>query len=69
MSQRDASHVTDLVCRMSIRPEDAARTELYEGRTFHFCSAACHEQFDADRDFFAQLADPVPAARHSGSSI
>lgn len=63
MSRRDISRVADLVCRMSIRPEDAARTEEYEGRTFHFCSAACHEQFVADRAFFARLADPVPATR------
>jgi len=61
MSRRDARRVTDLVCRMSIRPEDAAATEEYEGRTFSFCSAACHEQFVADRAFFARLAESVPA--------
>lgn len=63
MSRKDASRVTDLVCRMSIRPEDAATSEEYEGRTFYFCSAACHEQFVADRAFFARFADPVPVAR------
>ena len=63
MSRLDPSRVTDLVCRMSIRPEDAATTEDYEGRTFYFCSLACHEQFVADRAFFARIAEAVPAAR------
>jgi Cu+-exporting ATPase len=63
MSSRDTSRVTDLVCRMSIRPEAAATSEEYEGRTFYFCSAACHEQFVADRAFFARLAESVPAVR------
>ena len=59
MSRQDAGRVTDLVCRMNIRPEDAAATEEYEGRMFHFCSVACREQFGADRAFYARLADPV----------
>lgn len=63
MSRRDASRVTDLVCRMSIEPEDAAMTEEYAGRTFYFCSAACQEQFAADRAFFARIAGSVPAVR------
>jgi Cu+-exporting ATPase len=33
---------------MQIRPEDAAATEEHEGRTFHFCSEACHQAFVAD---------------------
>lgn len=63
MRRLDASRVTDLVCRMRIRREDAATTEEYEGRTFYFCSMACHEQFVADRAFFARIAEPAPAAR------
>lgn len=62
MSRLDASRVTDLVCRMSIRPEDAATTETYAGVTFYFCSIACQERFVADRAFFARLAGPVASA-------
>jgi len=40
--------VKDPVCGMEIRPEDVAATEDHEGRTFHFCSEACHETFVND---------------------
>lgn len=43
-----ADTVRDPVCGMEIRPEDAAATETHEGRTFHFCSQACHNTFVAD---------------------
>jgi Cu+-exporting ATPase len=40
--------VKDLVCGMEIDPESAAATEEYEGETYYFCSAACHEKFQAE---------------------
>ena len=40
--------VTDPVCGMQIRPEDAAASEEHDGRTFYFCSEACHQTFMAD---------------------
>ena len=40
--------VKDPVCGMEIRPEDAAATEEHEGRTFYFCSRACHDAFVND---------------------
>lgn len=43
-----ADTVKDPVCGMEIRPEDAAATEEHEGRTFYFCSQACHETFVND---------------------
>lgn len=63
MSQQVANRVTDFVCRMTFRRDDAARSEEYEGQTFYFCSAACHEQFTADRAYFARIATPTPAPR------
>ena len=62
MSRQDASRVTDLVCRMRIRPDDVATTEEYEGLTFYFCSLACHEEFVADRTFYAKIAEVGPVA-------
>ena len=38
----------DPVCGMQIQLEDAAATEVHEGRTFYFCSRLCHERFMAD---------------------
>jgi Cu+-exporting ATPase len=40
--------VKDPVCGMEIDPENAAATEEYQEKTYHFCSAACHEKFKAE---------------------
>jgi Cu+-exporting ATPase len=40
-----ADMVTDPVCGMTIRPEDAVAHEAHDGRTFYFCSNACHKAF------------------------
>nr|NIS80726.1 HAD-IC family P-type ATPase [Anaerolineales bacterium] len=45
--------VKDPVCGMEIDPEDAAATEEYQGKTYHFCSAACHEKFKAEPEKYA----------------
>jgi adenylate cyclase len=40
--------VTDPVCGMRIDSDDAAATAVHEGKTYYFCSQACHEAFVAD---------------------
>ncbi len=39
---------TDPVCGMRIDTDDAASTTEYEGKTYYFCSQACHDAFVAD---------------------
>ena len=39
--------VTDPVCGMRIESEDAAGTAEHDGRTYFFCSQACHDAFVA----------------------
>jgi adenylate cyclase len=39
---------TDPVCGMRIDTEDAAATAEYQGKTYYFCSVACHDAFVAD---------------------
>jgi P-type Cu+ transporter len=39
--------VTDPVCGMEIDPATAAASEDYQGKTYHFCSQACHQRFVA----------------------
>ena len=54
--------VKDPVCGMEIRPEDAAATEEHEGRTFYFCSQACHDAFVNDlHRYGASRASPHAA--------
>ena len=45
--------VKDPVCGMEIDPATAFTTREQIGQTFHFCSASCAEQFDADPHKFA----------------
>jgi len=40
--------VTDPVCGMNIDPAGAVATREVAGKTYHFCSDNCVEQFDAD---------------------
>lgn len=43
-----ADTVKDPVCGMEVRTEDAAATEVHEGRTFYFCSQGCRDTFVKD---------------------
>lgn len=45
--------VTDPVCGMSIQESAAAGRATHEGVTYHFCSSACQEQFEAEPDKYA----------------
>jgi Cu+-exporting ATPase len=49
--------VTDRVCGMEFKPEEAAATAEYGGRTYYFCTEACKKQFDADPERYAYTAD------------
>jgi YHS domain-containing protein len=40
--------VIDPVCGMRIDTNDAAATAEYDGKTFYFCSGACHDAFVAN---------------------
>lgn len=54
--------VKDPVCGMMIEPETAAAREDHDGRTFYFCSVACHEAFLNDPHRYGH-----PAEGHEGS--
>jgi len=59
-----ADKVKDPVCGMMIRPEDAAATEVHEGRTFYFCSKPCHDTFVAHPHRYGHPQDEEPG--HTG---
>lgn len=40
--------VEDPVCGMRIDSEEAAGTIEHQGKTYYFCSQACHDAFEAD---------------------
>jgi Cu+-exporting ATPase len=45
--------VTDPVCGMEIDPQSAVATEEHQGKTYYFCSAACHDKFKAEPEKYA----------------
>ena len=40
--------VKDVVCGMDIDPKSAAAKMDHQGKTYHFCSSACHDKFMAE---------------------
>jgi len=40
--------VRDVVCGMTIDPNDAAGTSIYKGHTYYFCATVCKTRFEAD---------------------
>ena len=51
-SQPGPLHHIDPVCRMQVRPDDAATSQVVDGATLYFCSAACAERFVAAPDVY-----------------
>jgi Cu+-exporting ATPase len=43
-----ADTVKDVVCGMDIDPRNAVAKMDYEGKTYYFCSDACHQKFMSD---------------------
>jgi YHS domain-containing protein len=59
--------VTDLVCGMPLESGKAAANEVWQGRTYYFCSASCHDKFRAAPDRYAGKAgDEGKSAGSSG---
>ncbi len=46
----------DPVCGMTVSKEGAPAKEMYKGHTFYFCSDACKEKFEQNRDKYATPA-------------
>ncbi len=44
--------VTDFVCGAEIEKDKSAGSYDYEGRTYHFCSESCRDDFSKDPKSF-----------------
>ena len=69
------SHIpTDPVCGMTVDPEHAAGTSVFEGETYYFCSQSCLERFRANpRQYLGShstsaMSQHTPAPAVSGPS-
>jgi Cu+-exporting ATPase len=54
--EQTAQTVTDPVCLMKIKPEDAAARSEYQGREFYFCADNCRRAFEQDPERYASRA-------------
>ena len=62
------TRATDPVCGMTIDVAGAAGTRQYDGRTYHFCSAACLRKFDAEPAPYAAAAKAAGKERTSNDA-
>ena len=72
MKNESAFLAVDPVCGMSVNPAEAAAWQEYQGHTYHFCSAACHQKFQANPGLFVHPAAVAPVAAphvHSHSQM
>ncbi|MCJ7769663.1 MAG: HAD-IC family P-type ATPase, partial [Dehalococcoidales bacterium] len=45
--EEEMAKVKDPICGMDIDPKQAAASEKYKGKEYHFCSTACRDKFKA----------------------
>ena len=56
--------VTDPVCGMIVDPDQAVAKVEYAGKTYHFCSEACHKRFAAEPAKYAGRASQESSGHH-----
>lgn len=44
----------DPICGMEVKPEEAAATCEYKGKTYYFCAVACKERFEKDPERYIE---------------
>jgi Cu+-exporting ATPase len=44
---------TDPVCGMDLEESQAKASTEFEGKTYYFCSEACHEEFETSPERYA----------------
>jgi Cu+-exporting ATPase len=44
----------DPVCGMEVKPDEAAASYDYEGKTYYFCAEGCKEKFAEEPEKFAK---------------
>src|SRR5437764_14955436 len=52
----------DPVCHMSVDPEHAAGSSIYQGKTYYFCSKGCVAKFEAQPQKYLEPATSQPPA-------
>ena len=61
--QMAPDEVKDPVCGMTIK-NTGAKSAVYRGQPYYFCSTTCRDKFEASPATYAQAAAPAPAKEH-----
>jgi Cu+-exporting ATPase len=60
----------DPVCGMTVDPQHAAGSSLYQGKTYYFCSKGCVAKFEANPEkYLHPAAQPEPMAEPADASV
>ena len=54
--QEKPAGVRDPVCGMTVDPQRAAGSVVYQGQTYYFCSRGCAAKFQADPEKYLRPA-------------
>ncbi|HMC90109.1 MAG TPA: YHS domain-containing protein, partial [Gemmataceae bacterium] len=53
-------YAVDPVCGMTVDPESAAGSTVYQGQTYYFCNPLCQQKFETDpKRYLGKAAPPV----------
>lgn len=56
---------TDPVCGMAVKPANA-KSAVYGGQVYYFCSPSCREKFEAAPASYAKSGDSLTKEKHHG---
>jgi Cu+-exporting ATPase len=60
----------DLVCGMTVDPQHAAGSSLYQGKTYYFCSKGCVAKFEANPEkYLHPAAQPEPMPEPAAARV
>jgi len=60
----------DPVCGMTVEPQHAAGSSVYQGRTYYFCSKGCIAKFEANPErYLHPAAQPEPMALEGAAGV
>jgi len=54
-----ATTVKDLVCGMTVNPQNAAASMNYKGQTYYFCSALCKAMFEREPEKYVKSDETI----------
>ncbi len=61
---------TDPVCGMTVEPQHAAGSSVYQGHTYYFCSKGCVAKFEANPErYLNPAAQPEPMAVEGAAGV